>query len=596
MKSFGMGSISKVLVVLCALVAGAFIPQLFFLSPARSQDTSAAQAAKRVALVIGNGSYALSPVRTAVADAKAIAELLKAGGFDVVYAQDARQGDMDAAIQKFSQKLERGATAVVYFAGHAIQYEGRNFLIPIDAKIASDLDIRSNAVDGDLILDPLIVARPRGSVVIFDAARRNPWQQKTSVKAIGLANVSPIQGVTQAYPVAPGQIVEDQKGTLSLFADEFVKAAKAPGRTFKEAFGQTRAAVAKESRNKQVPWDTSLETADFVVTGRNEPTDMASRAVSRLSAPPDAVEQGFWDTIKSSSSAADFQAYLDAYPNGPYASEARSSLQRLGALASPTKPQAPTVTNTPVPPVSPVPPTSTIRDCSQCPELVLIPSGNFNMGSTEVFPFEGPVHQVSIRKPFYIGKYEVTYDEWDACVMDRGCTYRPDDAGAGRGRRPVTDVDWNDAKIYAAWLSQKTGKTYRLPTESEWEYAARGATTSSYPWGRSVDKDRANCAGCTSEPHNGTIQVGSFKPNAFGLYDMAGNAAEWVEDCWTEGYRGTPTDGSASAKQGCPERVLRGGSFNNDPKYLRSAARFRYDFNVRYQANGFRVVREKDGD
>ena len=128
------------------------------------------------------------------------------------------------------------------------------------------------------------------------------------------------------------------------------------------------------------------------------------------------------------------------------------------------------------------------------------------MGSAEVFPFEGPVHQVSIRKPFYIGEYEVTYDEWDACVMDRGCTYRPDDAGAGRGRRPVTDVDWNDAKIYAAWLSQKTGKTYRLPTESEWEYAARGATSSTYSWGRSVDKDRANCAGCTSEPHKGTIR------------------------------------------------------------------------------------------
>ena len=180
--------------------------------------------------------------------------------------------------------------------------------------------------------------------------------------------------------------------------------------------------------------------------------------------------------------------------------------------------------------------------------------------------------------------------------MDRGCTYRPDDAGTGCGRRPVTDVDWNDAKTYAAWLSRKTGKTYRLPTESEWEYAARGATSSTYSWGRSVEKDRANCAGCTSEPHNGTMQVGSFKPNAFGLYDMAGNAAEWVEDCWTEGYRGTPTDGSASVKPGCPERVLRGGSFNNDPKYLRSAARFRYDFNVRYQANGFRVVREKDGD
>jgi formylglycine-generating enzyme required for sulfatase activity len=276
---------------------------------------------------------------------------------------------------------------------------------------------------------------------------------------------------------------------------------------------------------------------------------------------------------------------LDAYPNGPFASAARERLQNMGALSSPTKPPAI---------ASALP--STIRDCPQCPELVLIPAGSFNMGSTEVFSFEGPVHRVSIGKPFYIGRYEVTFEEWDACVNDRGCTYRPDDAGAGRGRRPVSDLDWNDAKTYVTWLSQKTGKTYRLPTESEWEYAARAATTSAYPWGRSVDKDRANCSGCTSEPHPNAIEVGSFKPNAFGVYDMAGNTAEWVEDCWSEGYRGAPADGSASVKPGCRERVIRGGSYSNDPKYLRSAARFKYDYNVRYPSNGLRVVREKGSD
>jgi formylglycine-generating enzyme required for sulfatase activity len=117
-------------------------------------------------------------------------------------------------------------------------------------------------------------------------------------------------------------------------------------------------------------------------------------------------------------------------------------------------------------------------------------------------------------------------------------------------------VDWNDAKAYLAWLSQKTGKTYRLPTESEWEYVARASTTSAYPWGRFIEKDRANCSGCTSERHNDTIEVGSFKPNDFGVYDMAGNAAEWVEDCWSEGYRGAPDDGSASSNKGCPARYF----------------------------------------
>jgi formylglycine-generating enzyme required for sulfatase activity len=578
MKSSNRNRTIKVL-FFCVIVNVAFFAASFLLSVARGQDAAAPESVKRVALVIGNGSYTLSPVGTAIADAKSIADLLRDGGFDVVYVQDARRTDIESAIKQFSQKLERGATAVVYFAGHAVQNQDRNFLLPVDATISSDADVRSNTVDVDLILDPLIVARPKGAVIILDAARRNPWQQKTSARTNGLANLNPIQGITQAYPAAPGQTIEDQKGPPGLFASEFVRAAKVPDRTFRDAFRQTRAAVAKASRNKQVPWEISLDTADFVVKPHAERAALASRGVSRAN-PTDPVELGFWDTIKNSDSAANFQVYLDAYPNGTFANTARARLQSISPSNSSKLPAAAEV------------PASTIRDCPQCPELVLIPSGSFNMGSIEVFDFEGPVHQVAIRKPFYIGRYEVTYEEWDACVVDRGCTYRPDDGGTGRGRRPVTNVDWNDAKTYIAWLSQKTGKTYRLPTESEWEYAARAATTSAYPWGRSLDKDRANCSGCTSDPRNKTIDVGSFKPNAFGVYDMAGNAAEWVEDCWSEGYRGAPADGSASIKPGCRERVLRGGSFNNDPKYLRSAARFRYDYNVRYPSNGFRVVRE----
>ena len=238
---------------------------------------------------------------------------------------------MDAAIRQFSQKLNAVRPRSSISPSGTIQYEGRNFLIPIDGTIASDLDIRSNAVDGDLILDPLIVARPRGSAVILDAARRNPWQQKTSVKAPGSPTSVPSR--VSSLTLRPLRSWRNKGNTLACLLTSSEKPPRVPGRTFKEAFSQTRAAVAKESRNKQLPWEVSLETADFVVTSRSEPTDMASRAVSRLGSPPDTVEKGFWDTIKSSNSAADFQAYLDAYPNGPYVSEARSSLQRLGALA-----------------------------------------------------------------------------------------------------------------------------------------------------------------------------------------------------------------------------------------------------------------------
>jgi formylglycine-generating enzyme required for sulfatase activity len=577
MKNMKSSNPSFGFLALVACLSVAVVSSVFFASVTRGQDSAAPESRKRVALVIGNGSYPLSAVDTAPADAKAIAELLGNGGFEVVHVENARRIEMESAIKEFSKKLERGAVAVVYFSGYAIPNQDRNFLIPVDAKISSDDDVRSNAIDVDLILDPLIVARLSGSVVILDAARKTPWQEKTGARSAGLANLMPIQGIIQVYPSGPGQIVGDQAS--SLFAKELVNTAKVPDRTFKEAFQKTRAAVAKASHNRQVPWETSGGSVDFVITPRAEL--VKSHGVSPLGS-ADPVELGFWETIKDSDSPANFEAYLDAYPSGRFASAARARLLDI-ASNKPAKPLADA-------------PTSIIRDCLQCPELVFIPSGSFKMGSTEVYDFEGPVHQVSIPKGFYLGRYEVTYDEWDACVADRGCKFRPDDAGAGRGRRPVTNLDWNDAKTYLAWLSEKTAKAYRLPTESEWEYAARANTTTAYPWGRSIEKDRANCAGCTSEPLNKPIEVGSFKPNAFGVYDMAGNAAEWVEDCWSDGYREAPTDGSAIIRQACNQRVLRGGSFNNDAKYSRSAARFRYDFNVRHPSNGLRVVREKTND
>jgi formylglycine-generating enzyme required for sulfatase activity len=564
------------LVILLAILSLLAVSLLEVASTAAAQDATTSPPGKRIGLVIGNDAYPSSPIGTAVASAKAMAALLHDGGFDVVYAENAKRAEIQAAIKQFSQRLQGGDTAFVYFAGHAVQSQERNFLVPIDATISSEADVRSQAVDIDLVLDPLIVDRPKGAVVILDATRNNPWQKKISPQTDGLANVSAIHGITQAYPSAPGQTVDDQKGTQGLFASEFVKAAKVSGRTFKDVFGLTKTAVEKATRKKQVPWESSIDTADFVIMPNAEQRGV--QAIRSPSASP--LEQGFWDTIKDSNNAADLQAYLDSYPNGAFASAARERLE--GLLSKGPAKLAAMVSEPPAP----------IRDCSECPELVPIPAGTFTMGSTDS-PVEGPPHEVSLRKPFYIGRFEVTYDEWDACVADKGCTYRPDDRGLGRGRRPATNVDWNDVKTYISWLSHKSGKTYRLPSESEWEYVARASTTSAYSWGRALEKDRANCQGCTSAPRNSTIEVGSFKPNAFGVYDMAGNAAEWVEDCWTDGYRGAPNDGAALTKSACPERVLRGGAYNNDPKYVRSAARFKYDYDVRHPSNGFRVVRER---
>jgi formylglycine-generating enzyme required for sulfatase activity len=237
-------------------------------------------------------------------------------------------------------------------------------------------------------------------------------------------------------------------------------------------------------------------------------------------------------------------------------------------------------------------PGEVFRDCAECDEMVVIPAGEFDMGSTDVAA-ESPRHHVVIARPFALGRREVTFAEWDQCVASGSCKYAPNDHGWGRGDRPVVDVSWDDTKAFLAWLSRKTDQTYRLPSEAEWEYAARGGGVSAYWWGRDIGSGRANCLECGGGASGRqTLPTGSFRPNPFGLYDTAGNAAEWVLDCWNASYRGAPADGSAWLSGDCSLRVLRGGSFGSKASAVRSSARFRYDEDVRYYANGFRVARD----
>ncbi len=233
---------------------------------------------------------------------------------------------------------------------------------------------------------------------------------------------------------------------------------------------------------------------------------------------------------------------------------------------------------------------ASFRDCADCPELVPLPAGKFRMGAAST-AFDRPVHPVTIAQPFAIARYEITFTDWGRCFAAGGCKFRPDDFGWGGGNRPVINVSWYDAMDYVAWLSKATGHVYRLPSEAEWEYAARGGTTTPFAWGASVGTRMANCRDCQSGSTRQTLAVGSFPPNRFGLFDMAGNAAEWVEDCWNDNYRGAPQNGSAWIKPACPQHVLRGGSFDSTSAYVKPFARFRYDTDVRYFANGFRIVR-----
>jgi formylglycine-generating enzyme required for sulfatase activity len=201
---------------------------------------------------------------------------------------------------------------------------------------------------------------------------------------------------------------------------------------------------------------------------------------------------------------------------------------------------------------------------------------------------EGPVHRVSVRQPFAIGKYEVTFAEWDACVAGGGCGgYRPKAGGWGRGSRPVIYVSYEDAKEYTAWLSRETGHDYRLPSEAEWEYAARAGTRTRYHFGDSINSSLANYHLNKGK----TLPVGSFSSNAFGLFDVHGNVWEWVEDCWNDSYAGVPSDTNVWKAGDCGRRVLRGGSWNGRPRYVRSANRSWDVIGVRGSSFGFRITR-----
>jgi formylglycine-generating enzyme required for sulfatase activity len=241
-------------------------------------------------------------------------------------------------------------------------------------------------------------------------------------------------------------------------------------------------------------------------------------------------------------------------------------------------------------------PGSDFQECANgCPAMIVIQAGKFMMGSpdseSDRQTTEGPQHEVTIAEPFAVSKFEVTFEEWDACVAAAGCP-RIEDRW-GRGKMPVINVSWNDAKQYLSWLTHLTGKDYRLLTEAEWEYATRAGAHTRYSWGDDPRVGNANCDGCGSQwDLQQPAPVASFKPNAFGLYDVHGNVWEWVEDTWHENYADAPSDGSAWLRGGDPHyRVVRGGSWRNESELVRAAVRFPRNVHVRFDTLGFRVAR-----
>ena len=559
---------------------------------------SAAAAEPRVALVVGNNAYEEAPLDNPLSDARLIAGTLRELGFEVSTARDADEDAMEEAIVRLGERLrELGPEAVglFYYAGHGVQSTaGRNYLIPVGAAIRGESRLAAKAVSADWVLETMRNAGNAVNVLILDACRNNPYVARRGAR--GLAAMVPGSDSLIAFSAAAGQTAEDGDGDNSAYAAALAAEMRRPGLTFAQVFQNVRKRVLERQRHRpaderQTPTEVSQLTRDHYFVP-------PSGAPVRIPQPPQPVDwaREEWEQIKGTSNAEALEAYIGRHRDSRYAGLAKL---RLGEVRGSALGDGQVFSDI-------------LKSGGQGPEMIVIPAGRFRMGCLnddgDCFGSEKPVHDVTIPAPFALSVYEVTFDEWDACVADGGCGgYRPSDGGWGRGGRPVIHVNWKDARSYASWLSRQTGETYRLPSEAEWEYAARAGTATKYHfgsdssrlcrWGNGVDltgkeeysdwRTPANCR----DGHIRTAPTGSFEANGFGLHDMHGNVGEWVEDCWNGSYARAPSDGVAWVSGDCAQRVLRGGSWDYDPRYLRAAYRNRDSTGDRFDVSGFRVAR-----
>lgn len=310
------------------------------------------------------------------------------------------------------------------------------------------------------------------------------------------------------------------------------------------------------------------------------------------------AQAALWEKVRGTGKAEDIDLFLRLYPTSRFAAAGQQLQSKLAPMtvATVTGPALAGAQVAMAPPLrgfAGLAAPTEFRDCPTCPVMVRVPAGEFTMGLASTDPAAKPPHRVRLAA-FALGQAPVTIAEWQACLDAGGCGPLPRIPSTNPAI-PLHNVSWDDAQIYITWLSRTTGQSYRLPSEAEWEYAARAGSAARYPWGEQLGVARANCANCggTQDP-KAPAQTRSFPPNAFGLYDMGGGVAQWVKDCWTPNYVGAPTDGVAHDMPGCRQRVLRGGSFRSTSDNIIPSARNSYDAPVRYLTNGFRIARSVD--
>ena len=610
--------------------------------------------ASRIALVIGNGAYGpdASKVieRNAPRDAQALGKQLRALGFDVVVLANATPLQMRRAIGEFRERLRAGDVGLFYFAGHGMRLGGQTLLIPAGLDVRSPASPIREGIDLSDVLQAMHTSRNAPlNIAILDTCLDNPFTRDVAQAAPALP-----PNTVVAYATAQGGFAADGS-SHGIYTQALLRALdEKPTQPLMSLLASVAAQVKHATGGEQQPWvesslpDSTLTTSNVkvrdtrLIASNEHVVTLHSRGIL----PKDSTEQyeiTFWNSIKDSNYPADYEAYLKAYPNGRFATLAHARIDRLRAAsanapapapnpstqqvapsvappptARPATPAAPTASaaqerpraasappaaSTTPPPAPPAaataqkpatraPVAGESRDCAACPIMIALPAGAFSMGSNSDDPSEKPVHHVTIGAPFAIGKYEVTVEQWNACVAANACPKLSPETNANKSA-PARDVSWDDAQQYVKWLTRTTGKPYRLPTEAEWEYAERGGTTSAYWWGDQMRKGNANCKDCGEPWHKeGPEAAGSFAPNPYGLYDMNGSVWEWTADCWHNSYQSAPVDGRAWENPGCDMRVIRGGSWREGGGYMLSATRFKYSAGVRQSQDGFRVVKD----
>lgn len=623
----------------------------------------AAEKETRVALIIGNSTYRQAPLTNPANDASDLAAALEKRGFNVLLREDVSERGLKEAVEDFAKYLRKGGVGLFFFAGHGVQLRDQNYLVPVDISFNSESDILYKSVSAEYVLSRMAEAGNRVNIVILDACRDNPLaaSRPGAGKGLGAMSVGRSEmGTFIAYATSPGSTAADGDGRNGIYTKNLLAALNAPDSDIDKVFGRVRSGVVGETGGRQVPWTSSSVIGSFYFDPEEErraaaqPVAAVAPAKAAVAPPPyDPVEErAAWEKVRNSQNAEDYRAYLERFSGGPNAAFARFRLKRFGgdpaavvpqaAPPLPTRPAAPA----PAPALAPLPPPAAapaaapaapppsrpaaagLRDCPACPELVVIPAGEFVMGASDNpagEPDESPPHAVRISAPLAIGKFEVTREQYAAFVRESGHAVRDAACMSVRGGKflrskkigwespgypqtagdPVVCVSWDDAQAYASWLARKTGKAYRLPSETEWEYAARAGGRDRY-WGSDAaaacqhanvadEAARNEVPGMTLFPcrdkYPHTAPAGRFEANAFALHDMLGNAWEWVEDCWNPSYERAPADGAAWKTGQCDQRVFRGGAWNSKPQNVRAGFRDREERGERHDNLGFRVVR-----